>query len=89
MFRIWGKIIKNNKMLRDHVVCDASSLNRTRKIYAGLEEICGEFDLGVPIWLDSNISDFKRVSKTRFTKDSFIEEIPFDYLEIQVIEEDY
>lgn len=89
MFRMWGKTIKNNKMLRDHVVCDESALNRTRKIYAGLEEICREFDLGVPIWLDSNISDFKRVSKTRFTKDSFIEEIPFDYLEIQVIEEDY
>ena len=76
-------------MLKDHVVCDDSALNRTRKIYNALEEVCREFDLGVPIWLDSNIAEFKRVSKARFTKDSFIESIDFDYLEIQVIEEDY
>ena len=31
---------------------------------------------------------FKRHSKTRFRQDSFIEHIEFDYLEIQVIEED-
>ena len=88
MFRLWGKIFKSNKMLKDYTYVDASSTNRTRKVYAGLEEICREFDLGVPIWLDSNISDFKRVSKTRFTRDSFIERVDFDYLEIQVIEED-
>ena len=88
MFRMWGKIIRHNRMLKDHVVCDPSDLNRTRKVYAALEEICREFDLGIPIWLDSNISEFKRISKTRFTKDSFIEDIPFDYLEIQIIEED-
>lgn len=34
-----------------------------------------------------NINDFKRHAKTRFTKDSFIEQIDFDYLEIEVIEE--
>ena len=68
--------------------CDSSDLNRTRKIFAGLESICRDFDLSVPIWLDSNISDFKRVAKTRFTKDSFIDAVDFDYLEIQIIEED-
>ena len=88
MFRMWGKTIKHNRMLKDTIVCDPSDLNRTRKVYAALEEICREFDLGVPIWLDSNISEFKRISKTRFTKDSFMEDIPFDYLEIQIIEED-
>ena len=54
----------------------------------GLEEACHEFDLQVPIWLEKNIEDFKRISKTRFGRDNFIEQIPFDWLEIQVIEED-
>ena len=54
----------------------------------GLESICREFDLSVPIWLDQNIADFKRIARTRFTKDSFIGESGFDYLEIQIIEED-
>ena len=35
-----------------------------------------------------NINDFRRHAKTRFRQDSFVEEIDFDYLEIQVIEED-
>ena len=89
MFRLWGKLWKDNRLLQDYVVENPDpSLNRTRKIFAGLERLCHEFDLSVPIWLDSNISEFKRRSKTRFYKDSFVEEIHFDYLEIQVIEED-
>ena len=85
---MWGKLFKNNKMLKDFVYEDPSDLNRTRKVLAGLEAICHEFDLGVPIWLESNISDFKKVSRVRFTADSFVEEIDFSYLELQVIEED-
>ena len=58
------------------------------KVFHSLDEVCHQFDLGTPIWLDLNISDFKRHNKTRFTQDSFVESIDFDYLEIQVIEED-
>lgn len=86
--RIWGKIWKDNHLLRDTVVENLSQDTRTHKVFGALEEICYEFDLGQPIWLDSNIKEFQRHSKTRFTKDSFIEEIPFDYLELHVIEED-
>lgn len=88
MFRLWAKIFKDNKMLRDTVIKNDTVANRTRKIFDALESVCTEFDLSVPIWLDANIADFKRVSKTRFTKDSFVESIDFDYLEIQIIEED-
>ena len=35
-----------------------------------------------------NIRDFRRIARTRFYRDSFVEEIPFDYLDFQVIEED-
>jgi hypothetical protein len=88
MFRLWGRIFKDNHMLKDFVVCDDSYETRTHKIFNAIEKLCYEFDLGKPIWLDSNIKDFKRHNKTRFTKDSFIEDIDFDFLEIQVIEED-
>ena len=88
MFRLWAKTFKDNKMLSDIVIEDNSLSNRTKKIFDALEAVCNAFDLSVPIWLESNIADFKRVSKTRFTKDSFVDEINFDYLEIHVIEED-
>ena len=44
--------------------------------------------LSKPIWLDTNIREFQKHAKVRFYQDSFIDGIDFDYLEIQVIEED-
>lgn len=88
MFRLWGKIWKDNRLLADTTVCDGTDDTRTHKIFHALDDICLKFDLGKPIWLDANISEFKRHSKTRFRQDSFIESVDFDFLEIQVIEED-
>lgn len=88
MFRLWVKEFKDNRMLRDTCIEDSSDDTRTHKIFRALETACYEFDLGKPIWLDKTVAEFKRHSKARFTQDNFIESIEFDYLEIQVIEED-
>ena len=87
--RIWAKIFTDNRMKRDMVVVSNDpQLTRTKKIFSALEEVCMTFDLSIPIWLDANISDFKRAAKTRFTQDSFVDHIDFDYLEFQIMEED-
>jgi hypothetical protein len=89
MFRVWGKLIKENKLIKDTVIAiDDPEMRRTPKVYKALEDMCYEFDLAIPIWLDSNKKEFIDHSLTRFTQDSFIESIDFDYLEVQVIEED-
>ena len=88
MFRLWGKLFKDNRMLKDTVIENSSSDTRTHKIFQALDDICYQFDLGKPIWLDSNVIDFKRHRKTRFTSDNFMESIDFDYLEIHIIDED-
>ena len=89
MFRLWAKEFKDNKMLRDMVVENGSTdQTRTQKVFAAIEEICYSFDLSKPIWLDHNIAEFKRIDKTRFNCDNFIDSIDFDFLEIHVIEED-
>lgn len=88
MFRLWAKAFKDNRMLRDTCIDDDSDDTRTHKIFHALDEVCRQFDLGAPIWLDNTVSEFKRHKKARFTQDNFIEGIDFDYLEIQIIEED-
>lgn len=89
MFRLWCKVFQDNHLVKDTVIGnDDAELSRTQKIFKAIESACYEFDLGKPIWLDSNIESFKRHSKVRFSQDNFIESIDFDYLEIQVIEED-
>ncbi|MDO4166702.1 MAG: hypothetical protein Q4D32_04795, partial [Eubacteriales bacterium] len=73
MFRMWGKIFADNHLIKDITICDtAEDKNRTKKIFDALDEICYTFDLGKPIWLESNIHDFKRHDKTRFHQDNFI-----------------
>ena len=86
--RIWGKIIKDNHLVKDTVVLLEGSQRRTLKIFECLRLICLEFDLAVPVWLDTNVKEFQKIAKTRFRQDSFIEQIPFDYLELQIIEDD-
>ena len=86
--RIWAKEILDNRLVKDMVVENTSNDTRTHKIFQALDEICNTFDLSKPIWLDSNVNEFQIHAKTWFTKDNFIEEIPFDYLEFHVIEED-
>ena len=86
--RIWFKMIQDNHLLKDYTFVDESEDTRTHKIFRGLEQACLQFDLGKPIWLDATVAEFKRHARARFTKDCFVEEIDFDFLEIHVIEAD-
>ena len=88
MFQLWVRQFKNHHALQKIVISDDSSRTRTQKIFHALEEACVTFDLGKPIWLDATVSDFKKYRKARFSQDCFIESIDFDYLEIQILEED-
>ena len=87
MFRMWIKLWDRNKMKQDTVIEIDNDDTRTHKVFQALEQACYHFDLSVPIWLDKNIEEFQRVSKTRFYGDSFMEDIPFDAMEVQIIEE--
>ena len=71
--RIWFKIYTDTHLMRDITIENDSDDTRTHKIFKALE---------------SNVSDFKRHGKTRFTKDNFVEDIDFDFLEMHIIEED-
>lgn len=89
MFRLWAKIWKENHLIKDIVIeNDDNTLNRTRKVFAAIDSVCYEFDLSKPLWLDSTIREFKEHDKARFSQDNFVDQIDFDFLEIQVIEED-
>ena len=86
--RIWFKIYADAHLKKSETIETNMDDTRTHKIFWALEQACVKLDLAKPIWLDSNITEFKRQSRTRFYRDSFVEEIEFDYLEMQVLEED-
>ena len=90
MFKVWGRIIKENHLIKDTTIeIGGHELSRTKKVYKALEMMCDEFDLAVPVWLDSNNNDFIKHARTEFRDTNFMEEIDFDYLDFMVLEEDH
>ena len=55
MFRLWAKMWKENRLLRDMTVEDDSGANRTKKVFDAVEKVCVAWDLPKPIWLQANI----------------------------------
>ncbi|MBR4812938.1 MAG: hypothetical protein IKI15_01360 [Lachnospiraceae bacterium] len=88
MFRMWIKLWKDNRLVKDMTVENADPVNRTKKVFDAVERACSEWNLPKPIWLQNNLKEFKKSARTRFGSDSFIEAIDFDWFELHVIEED-
>lgn len=89
MFKLWARTFQNTHIQKSICVEDPAEDTRTHKVFHALDAACNSFDVAPPIWLDKNIAEFQRFAKTRFYQDNFIESIEFDYLEIQILEEDY
>ena len=88
MFRLSGKCVRHTKIILNAVINDESrEKSRTEKVFVAVTALAAEFDLPSPLWLEKNIRDFKRRARTRFTADNFLEALPFDYMEIEVLEE--
>lgn len=87
--RIWYRAYTGAKLIWDDTIEDFTNETRTHKILNSLEEVCKRWDLAKPYWLKKNEDEFIQKAKTRFTKDNFIEEIDFDFLELSILEEDY
>jgi hypothetical protein len=86
MFRLWGKLVKNNKIIEDIVVTNESSdMSLEDMVDIAIDEMCMKFDLSKPMWLNDNYKDFHDFSKTSFKQSHFIEQINFDYFEIELI----
>ena len=88
MYRIWGILRKNNKILRDTVaVSEGADCSDETKLQECIQEICYEFDLQRPMWLPKNEKEFMKYKRAVLNQDNFIETISFDTLEVELLEE--
>ena len=89
MLRVWGKLWNKQKIVQSYTAEDSASGDSLEvRVKRCLGEIVRQFDLPVPLWLTSNISDLTRVGSTKFNQDHFIESFPYQSLEIEIIEMD-
>ncbi|MGI6175342.1 MAG: hypothetical protein ACOYJC_04080 [Christensenellales bacterium] len=82
MFRVWGILKKNQKIVQDHVVESYASI---RALDDCLEEICRVLDIAKPVILQKHEHDFNYYNRCVFKSGDFLEPFYFDSFEIENI----
>ncbi|HOB19925.1 MAG TPA: hypothetical protein PK830_07335 [Candidatus Atribacteria bacterium] len=89
MYKVWGRIRKNNKIVKDMVVpCDPVGQSKEDCLHYCIQQICYEFDLQRPVWFPKNQREYDEFRLVTFNQDNFMETVNFDALEIEVIEDE-
>jgi hypothetical protein len=83
MLKIWGKIISDNRIIKDEVVVSEINGSYQDNLKACISELCYKFDIATPYWLKSNINEYNKRHKTSFDENNFIEEMYFDTFMIE------
>lgn len=78
--KVWAKLHKKTKIVKDFSITIEKS-----KIERELSEVCKHFDISSPMWSNKNNSEWENYNITRFYKDDFIDDFPYDNLEIVFI----
>ena len=83
MARLWARIIVKHRIDRQATApCTPDSVEDA------LTEICRDFDIPCPIWLRKHENEFEAFRHTAFLPEHFMEEVPFQKLEIEYLEDD-
>lgn len=88
MLKLWGKLIKQHKIVRDVVLDMALITDSAQTVRAALDDFAPALDIARPIWLPKNETDLTKFIITRFYPDQFMESVDFDWLEIEIIGDD-
>lgn len=83
MPRLWARIVKGHR-----IVNQGTWDCRYEDVEDALTELCREFDIPRPIWLDKHRREYEEFRRTRFLPEHFMEEIPFQRLEIEYLDDD-
>lgn len=88
MIKIWGKLIKNHKIIKDAVLEYKESGSRSEMVKLSLNDFALELDIARPIWLPKNEKDLSQFIVTTFFADQFLEGVDFDSFVIEIISQD-
>ena len=83
MPRLWARIIKKHRIERQ-----ATAECRWEEAEDALTELCREFDIPKPLWLNKHEREFSEFRRTQFLPEHFMEDVPFQRLEIEYLDDD-
>ena len=82
MSRLWLKVIRDHR-IRESLAADCAWGEEKN----ALVEMCKQADLPCPMWLNKHESEFERFRHTAFLPEHFIEDVSFDRLEIEFLDD--
>lgn len=88
MYKLWAKKIKNSNIIDSIVVKNKEEISSIEKRDKCLKEICQKLDLSVPPWLKKHDLEFSQFKYVTFYPQDFVDEVDFDKLEIELIDND-
>lgn len=87
MYKLWARKIKDNKIIASLNIKNNENISSSEKLEKCLKEICQKLDLSVPLWIKKHNIEFSQFKYVTFYQDDFIDDIDFDKLEIELIDD--
>lgn len=82
MARLWLKIMKDHRI--DAQMTAPCVWGEEKEV---LVDLCKEADLPCPMWLTKHETQYNQFRRTRFTSENFVEEINFDSMDIEYLDD--
>ena len=84
MFRIWAKLLIDNKIVKDMIYTVEGEF-LVQRFYDYVEDMCHELDIPIPIVLTKHIKNFLLFNSTFFTQEDFVETFYEDKFVIEIV----
>lgn len=84
MFRIWGKVIKDGKIIKQ-VTYERTDKFSYSSFFSYLADICEQLDIATPVLLKIHIFNYAKFNTVKFIPRDFAEHVDFDKLVLENI----
>ena len=84
--KIWAKVMKGDKILRDVIYESELSLTPSN-FQKMLQEISYKVDVATPVNLPTHFKHFERFNRVKYLPRDFMEEVHFDYMLVELVKD--
>ena len=84
MIKIWAKVMKKGKILKQFTLVKEENMDYSM-FFDYVREICENLDIATPVIIKTHLFNYAKYNVLRFTADDFMEEIDFDKLILENI----
>ncbi len=82
MVKIWGKLLVENKIIKDATIAVDE---KSTTFFDMLKQLCASLNIPTPVLLSKHVYDFNLFNICTFKPDDFVESVVFDRFELSLI----